>query len=780
LRRAVFPLVVVFMLAAIVAVALQLFRAQTDARDSAMQRFSERAQTSAALTDSVFTALGGLSGKELERRYGGAPSGISKQLAKEFSQAHVLYMAVLDADGKPLAAAGRPPKKLALGGPVRKGPALSTVVHQRGVPVIEYAIPFGPPAHPRTIVEGLPLKLMGGFLHQYLTRLRGVDGAGLAVVDRSGVTIDRQGRIGSRGAVSEDRVSTSAAVPNTPWTLRMEADRARVLDDVNQLTWLPWLLLASLALAALTGMGLYLRMLVTARRQRETNHALHDSRDQARNLVEALEEAVILYHADGHSELLNTSARELLDTGAATVNGLPPGWEALDDDGAPLPKEDGPVVKAMTTREPCTQVVGLKRPDGSRRWMTVRARPLVRPGSEHPYAVVASCADVTEQREMELHLLELAQRDPLTGLWNRRRFEEDLARQVARCRRYGETAALVVFDLDGFKQVNDTLGHLAGDEVLRTLADGLSQRLRAVDCAARMGGDEFAALLVNVDEDAAYAIARKVEERLTQFAEEHLGSHIKPSLSSGVALLDRHVQDVEQALEAADRAMYAYKRRADREDMALTGETARTARVIDSASSRTGRDAPLRALLTAVQARDSYTALHSRQVVTLARAVARRMGLDEAQVSEVESVALLHDLGKVAVPDAILLKSGPLSDVERALMQQHPGVGAQVVSSIPELEHLAPAIRAEHERWDGQGYPDGLAGEAIPRASRISFVCDAYDAMTSNRPYRSAFSRERAIDEIARQVGRQFCPDSAEALLDLLREEPVEQSAATI
>jgi HD-GYP domain-containing protein (c-di-GMP phosphodiesterase class II) len=132
------------------------------------------------------------------------------------------------------------------------------------------------------------------------------------------------------------------------------------------------------------------------------------------------------------------------------------------------------------------------------------------------------------------------------------------------------------------------------------------------------------------------------------------------------------------------------------------------------------------------------------------------------------------------VPDAILLKSGPLSDVESALMQQHPGVGAQVVSSIPELEHLAPAIRAEHERWDGQGYPDGLAGEAIPRASRISFVCDAYDAMTSNRPYRSAFSRERAIDEIARQVGRQFCPESAEALLDLLREEPVEQSAATI
>ena len=180
-------------------------------------------------------------------------------------------------------------------------------------------------------------------------------------------------------------------------------------------------------------------------------------------------------------------------------------------------------------------------------------------------------------------------------------------------------------------------------------------------------------------------------------------------------------------------------------------------------------------LLTAVQARDSYTAVHSRQVVTLARAVAERLDLDHAEIEVVEGAALLHDLGKIAVPDAILRKHGPLADHEWALMRQHPVVGAQMVASIAELEHLAPAIRAEHERWDGRGYPDGLAGEAIPLASRITFVCDAFHAMTSDRPYRRALSHAAAVEGIARESGRQFCPSAAGALLEVLRAEEAER-----
>ena len=772
----------IVLVGALASIAVLLFQAQQESRESAERRFAERAEVSAALTQSVFSALGGVSGDELMQRYGGTPSQITRNLAGQLaeSQSQVHYLAVVDARGKSLAAVGKPPPTLALSAAPRKGPTLSNVLRQGRRRSIEYAIPFGKGARRRAIVQGVPLKLMANFLHSYLERLRGVDGAGLAVLDSHGVTINRQGEINTRKATPADRLATRAVVPGTSWNLQIEADRAKVLAGVNRRAWLPWLLLGALAIASVGGAALYLRMLVSVRRQREavrsqreSNRALHESRDQARNLVEALEEAVVLFHADGRTELLNASARDLMDTEASTVEGLDPGWEVLDDDGAPLPYEEQPVRVAMATGLPRTRVVGLKRPDGSRRWMTVRARPLVRPGESHVHAVVASSTDVTEQREMELHLTELAQRDPLTGLWNRRRFEEDVARQLSRCRRYDERAALLVLDLDGFKQVNDTLGHLAGDEVLRALADGLSSRLRASDGAARTGGDEFAVLLVNVTEQEARAMASDVAARLTGFAREHLGSDIELSLSAGVAVLDQDSGSVEDVLAAADRAMYADKRRPGRPAGIPRRNGLPPAKAAEPGSGSTGREAPLRALLAAVQARDSYTAMHSRQVVTWARAVARRLGLDEHQASDVESVALLHDLGKIAVPDAILRKRGPLTEIEALLMRQHPVVGAQMVTSIPELEHLAPAIRAEHERWDGHGYPDGLAGEAIPLASRIAFVCDAYHAMTSDRPYRKALSHEAAMAEIASEAGHQFCPASAAALLEVLEAEDV-------
>ena len=177
------------------------------------------------------------------------------------------------------------------------------------------------------------------------------------------------------------------------------------------------------------------------------------------------------------------------------------------------------------------------------------------------------------------------------------------------------------------------------------------------------------------------------------------------------------------------------------------------------------------ALIAAVEARDSYTGEHSRFVVELATKVARGMGARRETLAEIQQVALLHDIGKLAVPDAVLNKPGPLSPDEWRTMREHPKIGARIVSAIPELMFLAPAIRAEHERWDGRGYPDGLAGRAIPLASRIVFVCDAYHAMTSDRPYRQALSSEEAIEEISAGTGSQFCPETAQALLELLADE---------
>ncbi len=171
------------------------------------------------------------------------------------------------------------------------------------------------------------------------------------------------------------------------------------------------------------------------------------------------------------------------------------------------------------------------------------------------------------------------------------------------------------------------------------------------------------------------------------------------------------------------------------------------------------------ALLDALAARDGYTGEHSEAVGAHAVAVARRMGLPEEGVAEVEQVALLHDVGKIGVGDAILNKPGPLNDAEWKIMRMHPAIGEEIVASTKGLSHLAPAIRAEHERWDGKGYPDGLSGEGIPIASRVVLACDAFHAMTSDRPYRKALGVGAALGELRKNSGVQFCPRSVEAFV---------------
>ena len=178
------------------------------------------------------------------------------------------------------------------------------------------------------------------------------------------------------------------------------------------------------------------------------------------------------------------------------------------------------------------------------------------------------------------------------------------------------------------------------------------------------------------------------------------------------------------------------------------------------------------ALLAALVARDGYTSEHSRAVVEQAVAVARRMGHIEEEVSDVEQVALLHDTGKIGVGDAILNKPGPLTDPEWELMRMHPVIGEEIVASTKGLAHLAPAIRAEHERWDGKGYPDGLKGEEIPLASRIILVCDTFHAMTSDRPYRKALDAAVALEALEKNVGTQFCPRTVGAFVGMFDKNP--------
>jgi diguanylate cyclase (GGDEF)-like protein len=741
--------------AVLAAVAVQLHGAQRESKRAAERRFEQRAHISAALTPSVFDAYAIAGSGELTSRYGGPPAAVRSGLAQVPVHPKFGYVMILEERGVVIARSGvaRPERD-----PGRSGNVTSDVRRTTAGPHVEYRLPFATPAGKRVLVAGLPVSLMRSFLEHFLRRLPNPDGATLVIADGGGGVL---ARIAPKGHTepADDRLSVAAKIPDTNWQLRLQADRARVLAGSGGGAWLGWVLVGGLALAILAGLWLCARVIVSSARTSAANGALRESEGKLRALVGALEEAVVLQHADGRVELLNASAKALAGTDAELVTQPMADWLAVDKDGAPMAAAETPAGRSFASGTPQRRVIALDRPDRDRLWCDVSTGPLWRPGEAAPYAVVCSYTDVTERQHLEEHLLDLARRDPLTGLWNRRRFEQDLAHQLERCQRDGERAALVLLDVDDFKQVNDLLGHLAGDEVLCALGDALTTRLRPGDHASRLGGDEFALLLLDVDEHDVARIAVELEDHLRDAATA-AQDRTSLSISIGTALLDRSTGSVNEVLEAADRAMYAAKQ-------------GRTGRGLDSealppAVGATAVMASLRALLAAVNARDSYTATHSREVVTLARGVGRRLGLDETQTSEVEHIALLHDLGKIAVPDAILRKAGPLTYHEQTLMRQHPVVGAEILASMPELAHLAPAVRAEHERWDGGGYPDGLSGEQIPVASRIGLVCDAYHAMTSTRPYRRAMSASAAREEIRREAGAQFCPYASAALLEVL------------
>jgi two-component system cell cycle response regulator len=317
--------------------------------------------------------------------------------------------------------------------------------------------------------------------------------------------------------------------------------------------------------------------------------------------------------------------------------------------------------------------------------------------------------------------------DPLTGLGNRRRLMRDLEGRLSRPdERPG--FALALFDLDGFKRYNDTFGHPSGDALLSRLAGRLAIAV-APGAAYRMGGDEFCAILEGGGVAAETALVLALEA-----LSEH-GDAFSVRSSSGVVNCPSEARTARSALSIADARMYA----------------AKTNRDLAQAQTRD-------AVLQMLQERDPLLHDHMRAVAALSLRVARRLGLDETSARQVERAAELHDIGKIALPDAILHKSGTLNANERRFMRQYPIVGERILRAAPSLAPVATLVRFSHERWDGSGYPDGLRNEEIPIGARIIAVCDAYHSMRSTSPYRLPWSRQQAMDELRRCAGTQFDP----------------------
>jgi two-component system cell cycle response regulator len=319
--------------------------------------------------------------------------------------------------------------------------------------------------------------------------------------------------------------------------------------------------------------------------------------------------------------------------------------------------------------------------------------------------------------------------DALTGLRNRRSLMLDLEEELP-VATPAYPRALGLFDLNGFKEYNDAFGHIAGDGLLARLGLRLADAVRGHGRAYRLGGDEFCVLL----EPGAAGVEPVLAACLSALTER--GEGFEVTASHGSVLSPEEVTDATEALQVADRRMYARKggRR--------------------MSPGRQSRDVLLRML----SEREPDLHAHLRGTAELALSVGRELGMEPEALDEVARAAELHDLGKIAIPDEILNKTGPLDESEWAFMRRHTIIGERILLAAPALRPVARLVRASHERYDGSGYPDGLVGEQIPLGARVVAVCDAFDAMLSDRPYRRRLDETEALDQLMRCSGRQFDP----------------------
>jgi diguanylate cyclase (GGDEF)-like protein len=349
-------------------------------------------------------------------------------------------------------------------------------------------------------------------------------------------------------------------------------------------------------------------------------------------------------------------------------------------------------------------------------------------------------------------------KDRRAGVLTLDAFREAAAAALRGSQRRGESAALVLVDIDGFRALNGRRGAAAGDEALAAVASRLRELVRGGDVVGRTGADELAVVMPGANLAGARGVAERLVALLEQTGPVTVSAGI--AVDGGTGQLDGLMADASAILE---RARIAGGNRVGAPGRQPAVEPSRGA---------------IGALALALAERDRGTGEHAEQVVALAGAVARRMNLDAEEVERIAAAALLHDIGKVAVPDSILSKPGALNDEEWEVMRGHSIVGERILRAVPGLGPVARMVRHGHEHFDGNGYPDGLRGEEIPLGSRIVLACDAYDAMTAPRPYRDPMTPDQAAAELVAGAGTQFDPRVVEALLGYLEDRtPVDYAA---
>ena len=372
-------------------------------------------------------------------------------------------------------------------------------------------------------------------------------------------------------------------------------------------------------------------------------------------------------------------------------------------------------------------------------------------------------ADLAEARRrvagLEEELRTLRTSDPLTGLPLPVMLEPRLLPEIERSKRYGRPLTVAAIDVDDFRAINRHHGRQVGDQVLVAVGRMLADVTRASDFVSRSGADEFVILM---PETTAAEALLAFERIFLELEALKVGEIESVSVSVGVAEWERG-QTAEQLLSSAGARIEVA--RAMGGGRAAAGDAPEEA---DAFAEGGARGDVIAALAEALVERDRYTGEHSESVVDLVERVARGLALGPREIDQIKAAALLHDIGKVAIPDDVLNKPGPLDEDEWKVMREHPVIGERILRAIPGMGSIARIVRHEHERFGGGGYPDGIAGEQIPIGARIILACDAYHAMTSDRPYRKGMSHADAIAELVAHAGTQFDPRVTEMLIGAL------------
>jgi diguanylate cyclase (GGDEF)-like protein len=370
--------------------------------------------------------------------------------------------------------------------------------------------------------------------------------------------------------------------------------------------------------------------------------------------------------------------------------------------------------------------------DGSEIYVNIEASPIIDNEGNH-VGTIGFFYDITERKRIEDELKYQANHDMLTSIYNRFFFEEQM-KLISKERNL--SAGIIVIDVDGLKYINDTLGHHQGDRLLIELTSLLISTFRPADIIARIGGDEFAILIRQIDVETTKVMVERLKENVTDY-NKNLKRHQNPiSISIGYAVKDYETKTLEQTFKQADEMLFREKI-PKRDDV---------------------RASILNVLKATMLEKDHRTEEHMTRLKEIAIRFGELVGLDQNEMKKLILTTELHDIGKVIIPDHILNKSKALTQKEFDIVKKHTEAGYRIAKATPEISDIANYILFSHERWDGQGYPNGLAGKKIPLISRMVFIIDSYDAMTNIRPYREAMSLEATTFELDKNAGAQFDP----------------------